>query len=134
MVTPDFLINMDEELNPAADALDPVAATSINNLVKLPPFWLANMAAWFTSVEGVYELRGIASQHAQFFNVLAWLPEATSVLISHLVETRLLPEDLFDRLHDCLLTAHQLTDIQRVAKLSSLPPWASRSRQSCWWR
>jgi hypothetical protein len=33
-----------------------------------------------------------------------------------------LPEDPFDRLRARLLTAHQLTDIQRVEKLLALPP------------
>jgi hypothetical protein len=98
------------------------AHAPINNSVKLPPFWPANVAAWFTSVEGVFELRGITSQRAQFFNVLAALPETTVVLIADLVETRPLPENPFDLLRARLLTAHQLTDIQRVEKLLALPP------------
>jgi hypothetical protein len=34
------------------------AATPVNKSVKLPIFWPANIAAWFASVEGVFELRG----------------------------------------------------------------------------
>ncbi len=94
----------------------------VNNFAKLPPFWLANVAAWFTSVEGVFKLRGITSQRAQFFNVLAALPETTIVLISDLVKMRPIPEDPFNRLKACLLTAHQLTDVQRVEKFLALPP------------
>ena len=111
---------MEDEQAPEVAA--PVATAPVNNSVKLPTFWPANIAAWFASVEGVFELRGITSQRAQFFNVLAALPEATVVLISDLVETRPLPENPFDRLRERLLTAHQLTDIQRVEKLLSLPP------------
>jgi hypothetical protein len=73
-------------------------------------------------VEGVFELRGITSQRAQFFNVLAALLESTTVLISDLVETRPPQEDPFVRLKARLLTAHQLTDIQKVEKLLALPP------------
>jgi hypothetical protein len=113
---------MEEELIQPPVAPAPAAAAPVNNSVKLPPFWPANVAAWFTSVEGVFELRGITSQRAQFFNVLAALPETTIVLVSDLVETRPLPEDPFDRLRARLLTAHQLTDIQKVEKLLSLPP------------
>jgi hypothetical protein len=72
-------------------------------------------------VEGVFELRGITSQSAQFLNVLAALPETTVVLIADLVETRPLPENPFDLLRARLLTAHQLTDIQQVEKLLALP-------------
>jgi hypothetical protein len=113
---------MEDELIPAPAVPAPAVVAPVNNSVKLPPFWLANVAAWFTSVEGVFELRGIVSQRAQFFNVLAALPETTVVLIADLVETRPLPENPFDLLRARLLTAHQLTDIQRVEKLLALPP------------
>jgi hypothetical protein len=96
-------------------------AVPVNNSVKLPAFWPANIAAWFASVEGIFELRNITSQRARYFNVLAALPEATVVLVADLIETNPLPADPFDWLKARLVTAHQLTDIQRVEKLLSLP-------------
>jgi hypothetical protein len=111
-----------EDKLPAAPELPAPAPAPVNNSVKLLAFWSANVAAWFASVEGVFELRGITSQRAQFFNVLAALPETTIVLISDLMETRPLPEDPFDRLWARLRTAHQLTDIQCIEKLLALPP------------
>jgi hypothetical protein len=107
----------DEELAPP-----PVApAAPVNNSVKLPAFWPANIAAWSASVEGIFELRNITSQRARYFNVLAALPESTVVLIADLIESVPLPADPFDRLKARLVTAHQLTDIQRVEKLLALP-------------
>jgi hypothetical protein len=97
------------------------AAVPVNNSVKLPMFWPANIAAWFASVEGVFELRGIVEQRARFFNVLAALPEATVVLVADLIKTVPLPADPFDRLKARLVTAHQLTDMQKVEKLLSFP-------------
>ncbi len=97
------------------------AAVPINKSVKLPVFWPANIAAWFASVEGVFELRGIVEQRARYFNVLAALPEATVVLIADLIETSPLPADPFNRLKARLVTAHQLTDMQKVEKLLSFP-------------
>jgi hypothetical protein len=96
-------------------------AVPVNNSVKLPAFWPANIAPWFASVEGIFELRNITSQRARYFNVLAALPEATVVLVADLIETNPLPADPFDRLKARLVTAHQLKDIQRVEKLLSLP-------------
>jgi hypothetical protein len=113
---------MDEEQIPAPAAPAVLPAAPVNNSVKLPAFWPANIAAWFSSVEGIFELRGITSQRAQYFNVLAALPESTVVLIADLVETSPLPADPFDQLKGRLVTAHQLTDIQRVEKLLALPP------------
>ncbi len=106
-----------QEVEPAT-----ALAALVNNSVKLPLFRPANVASWFTSVEGVFELRGITSQRAQFFNVVAALLETTIVLISDLVETCPLPENPFDRLQARLLTAHQLTNIWGVEKLPALPP------------
>ncbi len=57
----------DEELAPPLVA----PAAPVNNSVKLPAFWPANIAAWFASVEGIFELRHITSQRARYFNVLA---------------------------------------------------------------
>jgi uncharacterized membrane protein YgcG len=67
-------------------------------------------------------LRGITSQQAKYFNVLAARLESIFVLIADLVETSPLPADPFDQLKGRLVTAHQLTDIQRVEKLLALPP------------
>jgi hypothetical protein len=94
---------MDEEQIPALEAPAPLAAT-VNNSVKLPAFWSANIVAWFSSVEGIFELRGITSLQAKYFNVLAALPESTVVLIVDLVETSPLPADPFEQLKGQLVT------------------------------
>jgi hypothetical protein len=104
-----------------ADPVQQPAAGPVNKSVKLPVFWPANIAAWFASVEGVFELRGIVEQRARYFNVLAALPESTVVLIADLIESSPLPDDPFDRLKARLVTAHQLTDMQKVEKLLSFP-------------
>jgi hypothetical protein len=54
--------NMENEviLQPAEPA--PALAALENNSVKLAPFWPANVAAKFTSVEGVFEHRSITSK------------------------------------------------------------------------
>jgi hypothetical protein len=64
---------------------------------------------------------GIVEQRACYFYVLAALLEVTVVLIVDLVETAPLPADLFNRMKARLVTAYQLTDIQKVEKLIQLP-------------
>jgi len=61
--------------------------------VKLPPFWPANIATWFTTIEGTFKLRNITSQLARLFNTLHALPETTLVLIADLVEADLPPAE-----------------------------------------
>jgi hypothetical protein len=96
--------NDDDQQAPAAQPL-------ANRAVKLPPFWLANPAAWFTTVDGTFELRGIVDERSKFFNTLHALPEATIVLIADLVEAVPLPAAPYTDLRRRLLAAHQLTDL-----------------------
>jgi hypothetical protein len=106
-------------------------AAPVNKSVKLPVFWPANIAAWFASMECIFELCGIVKQRARYFNVLAALPEATVVLI----ESSPLPEDPFGRLKARLVTAPQHTSLRICRRLRSccqFPSWASRNR--CWRR
>jgi hypothetical protein len=56
-----------------------------NKEVKLSPFWSANPAAWFTTAEGAFKLRGIADERSCFYNFLHAFPETTVVLITALV-------------------------------------------------
>jgi hypothetical protein len=91
-----------------------------NRAVKLPPFWTMNPQSWFTSAEGEFRLRNIADEESRFFNCL---PAGDTVsLIADLVEADPLPANPYTELHRRLLAAHQLTDIQRVDQLFSLPP------------
>jgi hypothetical protein len=52
-------------------------------------------------MEGIFELQGITSQRAKYFNVLATLRETMVVLIADLVETSPLLADPLDIAHDC---------------------------------
>jgi hypothetical protein len=79
---------------PVAPAALGVPAVPVNNSVKLPAFWPAKTAAWFASVEGIFELRNITSQRARYFTVLAALPESTVVLIADLIESVPLPSNV----------------------------------------
>ena len=106
----------------------------VNRAVKLPPFWPANAAAWFRTVEGTFELRGIVDERSRFFNTLHALPEATVVLIADLVEAEPLPPLPFTELRRRLMSPHQQTDMQRVEHSTACRRWGRRSLQSCWQR
>jgi hypothetical protein len=84
---------MEDELSASPDApvgLAPVAKAWVNNSMKLPPFWLANVTASFTSVK---------------VSLVSALQENTIGLISDFIQMLLLPEDPFNR-----LLARQLTE------------------------
>jgi hypothetical protein len=96
-----------------------------NLVVRLPPFWPSNPAAWFANADGQFALRGIVCQRARYYNALTALPESTVNLISDLVEN-VAPEDAYDQLRARLAAAHQLTDYQKVEQLYALPPLGGR--------
>jgi hypothetical protein len=100
------------------------APPAANRAVKLPPFWTR---AWFTSAEGAIRVRNIADEESRFFNCFHALLETTVSLIADLVEADPLLANPYTELRRRLLATHQLTDIQRVEQLFSLPPlWAQK--------
>jgi hypothetical protein len=83
-------------------------------------------------MEGIFELRGITSQQAQYFNVLAALPETTVVLIADLVETSPLPADPFDQLKAALSPPTSLLIYSRRRSCWLYRRWGNRSHWNCW--
>jgi hypothetical protein len=101
-------------------------AAPANRGVKLPLFWTTNPRSWFTSAEGAFRLRNIADEESRFYNCLHALPETKVSLIANLVKGDPLPANPYTELRRRLLAAYQLTDIQRVEQLFSLPPLAAQ--------
>ena len=94
-----------------------------NNMrvVKLPPFWAQNAAAWFRNANGQFALHGCNDELAKFYNVLNVLPEPVINRIADFVEAEL-PADAYTQLRQRLVAVHQLSDYQRVEALTNLPP------------
>jgi hypothetical protein len=104
---------------PAAAA--PIAPVAAVYRTKLSAFWPSNPASWFATMEGQFFLDGIVDETVKYYMVLRALPESTVDLISDLVEGPL-PEQPYTQLKARLLAAHQLSDYQKVEKLSQIPP------------
>jgi hypothetical protein len=102
----------------AAAPFGPVAAIY---RTRLSAFWPSNPASWFAKTEGQFFLDGIVDETVKYYMVLHALPESTVDLISDLVEGPL-PELPYTQLKARLLAAHQLSDYQKVEKLSQIPP------------
>jgi hypothetical protein len=113
----DFFVNIEDE---EQTHLPVALVVPTNNLFKLLAFWPANIDTWFASVDGIFELQVVTSQRACYFKLLASLPKAIVVLIADLIESSPLTADPFDPLKARLVTANQLTAIQRVEKLLKL--------------
>jgi hypothetical protein len=103
------------------DLEQPVAAAAAGHVVKLPPFWPTNAAAWFANADGQFALRGITDQRVKYYNALACLPETTINLISDLVEVEEVPADAYTQLRARLFGAHQLSNYQKVEAMFALP-------------
>jgi hypothetical protein len=71
--------------------------------------------------EGQFIIRGVTDEAMRYYHVLPCLPESTVNLITDFVGG-VLPVDPYTQLKARLLTAHQLTDYQRVEQIFQLPP------------
>jgi hypothetical protein len=80
----------------------------------------------YQHAEGTFRLHSIADEESRFYNCLHVLPETTVSLITSLLKVDPLPANPYTELRRRLLAAHQLTDIQRVEQLFSLPPLAAQ--------
>jgi hypothetical protein len=106
---------------------DDMPPISVNRAAKLPPFWLANPAAWFTTADGTFKLWVITDKGSRFFNCLHTLLEAGMVFIDdHLLEVVPIPANTYTELCCCLLAAHQLMDIQGVEQIHQMSPLATQ--------
>jgi uncharacterized membrane protein YgcG len=90
-------------------------------VVRLPPFWPSNAAAWFANADGQFALRGITDQRVKYYNVLSALPESSVNLVIDLVEMPEPPQDAYVQLRDRLFGAHQLSDYQKIETLFAMP-------------
>ncbi|XP_064463067.1 uncharacterized protein LOC135373972 [Ornithodoros turicata] len=86
--------------------------------VKIPPFWSANPAVWFSQVECQFHLAGITSQSTRYFHVAAALPpdvanEVTDILCAPL------STDPYDTLKTALIERTTASERKRLQQLLS---------------
>jgi hypothetical protein len=89
--------------------------------MPLPEFWPENPRGWFTMAEAQFLLRRVISGVDRYCHVLTMLPHTSYKLVSHLAED-VPTENSYQLLKDALLSAHTLSDYQRVELLSKWPP------------
>lgn len=112
-------------VEPGAAAGGAAAGPAGSRFFKLPDFWAASPVAWFGVVESQFRLRGVEAQEDRFSLVSAVLPESVARRVAHLLVAPP-EEDPYDALKAALLSAHQLTDIQRAERLFNMDALGAR--------
>jgi hypothetical protein len=107
------------------DAAAPPYVPASSGHVRLPEFWPENPRGWFAMAEAQFLLRRVTSGVDRYCHVLTTLPRTSYRLVSHLVED-VPTEDSYQHLKDALLSAHTLSDYQRVELLSKVEPLGAR--------
>jgi len=102
-------------VNLAAGVAD---APSSTHFFKLPDFWPASPHAWFGVVEAQFATRNITRERDRFGLVTAVLPESSARKITHLLAAP--PADCYTAIKAALLSALQLTEIQRMELLFNM--------------
>ncbi len=93
--------------------------------VRLPPFWTEKPASWFALAEARFRSSGVVLEQHRFDLLVGSLNMTSIGQVIDLVEN---PPDLlpYSTLKAKLLSAHQLTDYERVELLIKMQPLGAR--------
>jgi hypothetical protein len=93
--------------------------------MRLPTFWVDKPSAWFVLAESRFRLHGVEGEQQRFDILLSALSkEALSSVLDVIERPDLL--NPYTVLRDRLLSAHQLTDYQKIARLHKMEPLGAR--------
>ena len=88
--------------------------------LKLPEFWSAAPAIWFARAELHLEVAGVQSEQEMFAHAVYALSQDATRLVTDLITNPPLHHP-YTALKERLLIAHQLSPIQKAAKILSMP-------------
>jgi hypothetical protein len=109
-----------------ADGEDRPAAANASREVKLPPFWPARPAAWFSLAESRFRLRGVDDTQSRFDHLLSSLPDDIIASVLDVVETAQEDDDPYQHLKDRLLETHSLSNFEKLDALFRVAPLGGR--------
>jgi hypothetical protein len=87
--------------------------------VKLPDFWPHAPVLWFSRAECMFTLRHVEDEVIKYCSVVASLPHDVLRQVADLLDVTLL-ENPYQQLKDRLLSAHELTAVQRADKVMQM--------------
>lgn len=109
--------------NPAANA--GAAAHARLPSLNLPEFWADCPTSWFAMAEAQFHLLDITANRDKHCFVLRALPRDAYRLVSHIINQQ--PgDDSYARLKAALLAGHEMSDFQRVDRMSKLETLGGR--------
>jgi hypothetical protein len=106
------------------------AGTGRSSDIKLPEFWPQAPVLWFSRAECIVILRHVEDEVTKYCAVVACLPHDVLRQVADLLDIAALTEP-YKQLKDRLLSAHELTPIQRAERVMKMA-WAARSLLSYW--
>jgi len=93
--------------------------------ITLPPFYADRPISWFAMAEGRFRLNNVWSEQNKFDLLINALPKESTSLVIDIIENPPATEP-YAALKQRLLSAHQLTDYQKIAKLLKMEPLGGR--------
>jgi hypothetical protein len=88
--------------------------------VKLPEFWPHAPVLWFSRAECMFTLRHVEDDVIKYCSVVSSLPHDVLRQVADLLDITQL-ETPYQQLKDRLLSAHELTPVQRAEKIMQMP-------------
>ena len=95
------------------------AAAAAYKNVRLQEYWPDAPAAWFAAVELTFRVAGVTEEREKFAHVAKALPPRLFQAMMDLVDNE--PEDSYTVLKGRMVLAHELTPVQKAARVLQLP-------------
>jgi hypothetical protein len=93
--------------------------------IRLPPFWSNSPAAWFSTAEAHFTLRGVTDPVEKFLVVLTALSEEQADRVRAIVEAEPSAAS-YAAIRGALVSSHSLTPFQLVDKIVNMEPLGHR--------
>jgi hypothetical protein len=92
---------------------------NVKSDIKLPEFWPHAPVLWFSRAECIFRLRHVEDQITRYCSVVACLPHDVLRQVADLLDISTL-EQPYNQLKERLMSAHELTPIQRADKVMQM--------------
>ncbi len=98
--------------------------------LKLPAFIEVDPVAWFSLIDGQFDLRGIKADSTKFYQAVSALQGEPHKQVKDILKLPKQTPDRYEQLKQHLVDSYSLDKIDRAAQIMAWPPMAEDDRPS----
>ncbi len=98
--------------------------------LKLLTFMEDDPEAWFSLIDGQFDLRGVKADSTKFYHAVSALQGEPQRQVKDILKLPKQTPDRYEQLKQCLVDSYSLDKIDRAAQIMVWPPMAKDNRPS----